>query len=115
MRGLSNLYHIQADDPRITGDYTVVLNADWDQKATGPVWGTFTCDRPDGGQWSGVFYGWRYEVSDTEWESVFHEFSYGSAGNIDGLRFDSTETVRSNANTTISDRLQGRIYDGDPD
>jgi hypothetical protein len=114
LRGAINIYHIDASDERITGDYTITLNANWDMDYAGPVWGSFTCDRPDGGEWSGVFYGWRYKVGAAEWKAVFHEFGYGSAGNIEGLRFKSIEVAQSTP-TTFSGSISGNIFADDPE
>lgn len=57
LRGKVQLGYDDTDDPRTTGDVTIVVNAVWTLPAmTGPMWGTFRIVNDDGawyGRWQG--------------------------------------------------------------
>jgi hypothetical protein len=57
IRGMVELFHEDAPDPRVVGDNTVVVNANWRPDWTGPIWGTWRLETDEGGLWEGTWAG----------------------------------------------------------
>jgi hypothetical protein len=57
LRGMVNVSRAGAPDPRGIGYLTVVINANWDENYTGPMWGTFSLETDEGGLWEGTWQG----------------------------------------------------------
>jgi len=57
IRGMIQLFRETGPDPRIVGDNTVVVNANWQSDWTGPIWGTFSFVTDEGGLWEGTWAG----------------------------------------------------------
>jgi hypothetical protein len=56
VRGMTLVFQDDMSDPRASGTNTVVMNANWDSDATGPMWGTFEVVNKYGaweGSWTG--------------------------------------------------------------
>jgi len=57
VRGLVELFQETGPDPRLVGNNTVVVNANWHSDMTGPIWGTFRFETDEGGLWEGNWAG----------------------------------------------------------
>ncbi len=68
-----------ASDPRVSGSNTILLNANWDANALGPVWGTWRLVN-EGGVWEGT-----WEGMVTTSGSQIHAAGAGE-GSYEGLR-----------------------------
>jgi len=56
IRGMVNRYSETSTDPRMYGVNEVILNANWHEDYTGPMWGTFWLENDYGG-WEGTWAG----------------------------------------------------------
>ena len=57
IRGMVMLLRDEADTPLMTGNNTIVLNANWDAAENGPMWGTAHFETDEGGVWEGTWAG----------------------------------------------------------
>lgn len=106
VRGLTFLYQEFATDPRMTGDSTVVANANWDGftnigPGSGPMWGTIRLEVKKGGVktgdvWEGTWEGIRTVGEDGAYSDI-HVVMHGSEGTVLGLtsKWDLTYTPAS--------------------
>jgi hypothetical protein len=76
LRGAAAVEHIQTDDPRVTGDYIVTVNANVnDDTSVGPLWGTFRLEDGEGQVlWEGTWQGYQLE----DGSSVTYGVGHGS-------------------------------------
>lgn len=83
-----------ADDPRVSGISTLIMNANLDPSLTGPIWGNIIIEIPEsedcqgGGVWEGRWEGeLSYSQSYVSWYGVMH----GVSGCVEGVvvRFES--------------------------
>lgn len=78
-----------ADDPRVTGTATTVMNANLDPSLTGPFWGTYvlevepSADCPGGGSWHGAYAG---KVSYSQFYAYYHAVLHGVSGCVEGMK-----------------------------
>lgn len=83
-----------ADDPRVSGASTLVINDKHDESNTGPIWGTIEIAVPDseecqgGGVWQGRWVG---KLCISESYVYWHGVMKGVSGCVEGLsaRFES--------------------------
>lgn len=77
-----------------SGNMIVTLNANWNSKFCGPIWGTFVLTLDTGGVWEGTWTGKRALVAGG-WSASLVAEGYGTGPGIDGMHMKETETAVS--------------------
>ncbi len=102
-------YVLQTNDPRIEGNETVFVNANWDGwtefgPGSGPMWGTLVV-QGSAGVWEGAWAGQR-SVKRDGGHSQIRVIAFGTEGSVEGLKakWDLVYTPASPAG-----RTSGRI------
>ena len=104
---------VSSSDERVTGDMTVVLNANWDQNFSGPIWGTFSLAVEGGGTWEGTWQGFRERVTVGVWAGLLRVRGKGYGGDIDGMKLMVEDRLTSFTPAPIAyfGDIEGRIVD----
>jgi hypothetical protein len=110
VRGMTTVYEEEATDPRMSGQNTVVMNANWGPDFAGPMWGT--CDIvlqdgeecPGGGVWQGSWTGTSYADGSFSYRAV----GRGVSGCVAGLKFN---LVAANPGSGDVTTYSGEILD----
>ena len=84
-------YVLQATDPRMEGNETVIVNANWDGwtqfgPGSGPMWGTLVL-QGSAGPWEGVWTGQRVVRADGG-HSHIRVIAFGTNGTVEGMKAD---------------------------
>jgi hypothetical protein len=109
---------VESTDARMTGDMTVVLNANLDASGAGPVWGTFSIALDDGGTWEGTYQGLRITeideiTEDPYWTATLHVVGKGYGGLVDGMQLMGEDEIWTPLTPPIAyvGTIEGRILD----
>ena len=107
---VSQVYSV---DDRVTGSMTIVLNANWDADAAGPLWGTFILAVDSGGTWEGTWQGMRERVAEDQWTGLLHVVGKGYGGVIDGMKMMVEDQLVSFTAAPLAylGEIEGRIID----
>lgn len=77
-----------------SGTMIVTLNANWNSKFCGPIWGTFVLTLDNGGVWEGTWVGKRALAAEG-WSASLVAEGYGTGPGIEGMHMKETETAVS--------------------
>ena len=107
-RGTVVVQHIQTDEPRISGDHIIVVNANVnDDTGVGPLWGTFRMEDGEGQVlWEGTWQGYQLE----DGSSVIYGVGHGS-GDFKGLKVRTTTEWPPAPPFAGIAKITGRILD----
>jgi hypothetical protein len=90
LRGAIQEFRDETDDPRITGNFTIVANANWDANGAGNSWGTYrrvvVCEGGGDGIWEGTWTAKHYAGGG----STVHGVGHGISGCVEGLKQKQT-------------------------
>jgi hypothetical protein len=111
-RGFTIITRIVADTDLVTGNATIVVNANFDAFGTGPAWGTITIDIDAGGAWEGTWEGIRV-MEGYVWVLPVHASFQGTGGLVDGMRYRNVDTIYSNTPVVVAYEgyIEGIIID----
>jgi hypothetical protein len=103
---------IEADTDLVTGDATIVVNANFDAFGQGPAWGTITIDLDVGGTWEGTWEGIRV-MEGYAWVIPVHASFQGTGGLVDGMMYRNVDTIYSYTPVVIAYEgyIEGTILD----
>jgi hypothetical protein len=103
---------IESMDPALSGNMTVVLNANLGADGAGPVWGTFSIVLDAGGTWEGTYQGLRV-AEEGYWTATLHAVGRGNGGSVDGMRLMIEDEIWTPFTPPIAylGTITGRIVD----
>jgi hypothetical protein len=113
-RGFTILTRFIASDPRITGNATITINANFAADGNGPAWGTISVDIDgDAGTWDGTWQGLRVKEGTNIWVIPVHGSLKGNGGSVDGMVLRTLDTIYSYTLAVIAYEgdIEGRIID----
>ncbi len=112
IRGFTIITRIEADTVLVTGNATIVVNANFDAFSTGPMWGTITIDVDAGGTWEGTWEGIRV-MEGYAWVLPVHASFQGTGGLVDGMRYRNVDTIYSYTPVVVAYEgyIEGTIID----
>jgi hypothetical protein len=104
---------VDSSNPNLSGDMTVVLNANLDADAAGPVWGTFSLAIDSGGTWEGTWQGLRVRAEEELWTATLHIMGKGFGGEVDGMHLMAEDEIVAYSAVLIAyvGSIEGRVVD----
>ena len=84
VRGMKSQYADNTNCPEVSGIVTTIMNANWDSKGVGPMWGTARSETTynGGGVWEGTWTGKTYPDGTYSYTGI----TKGVSGSVLGLR-----------------------------
>lgn len=112
VRHFKVLSRVDSSDPRLSGWMTVDMNANFDEQATGPAWGTYSLAVNEGGTIDGTFEGVR-SFDGSQWVIPLHASGQGVGGVVDGLQLVLVDRILGYTPVPIAyfGTIEGRILD----
>lgn len=112
IRNSTIISRVDSSNPALSGNMTVVINANFEADTTGPTWGTFSIALDAGGTWDGTFEGRRVREGN-HWVAPLHVSGQGTGGAVDGMHLMAVDRLVIPTPLPIAyfGTIEGRIVD----